>query len=455
MTTSSAYRRHREAERGLALQPVRIVHLGVGAFHRSHQAWYTHRVNQASVNGWGIAAFTGRSPAVAETLAAQDGLYHLVTRGPEADVIESVASLSEVHPGGDAAAWRAAVAAPATRVVTLTITEKGYRLAGEGPDLGDPDVSADIELLRRWTSTAPLPSTAPARLVDGLLARRAAGGGPLAIASCDNLPANGDVTRSVVRAIADAVDPSLATWIDANVRFPSSVVDRITPASALSPIAFSAGLDDVAPVVAEPHSEWVLVDDFPGGRPAWETVGVRFVSDVRPYEERKLWMLNGAHTLLAVVGRARGLETVAAAIADPVCSALVEQLWDDAAALIDLPDGDLVDYRASLRERFGNARLDHRLEQIAVDADTKIGVRILPLLDGARAAGRGLSAAAVEVVAAWMFTHPAATDAAQTLSQLGGSREAADPEIVDAVRSRLAALRADELRAAENTGGHR
>ncbi|MBF4590541.1 mannitol dehydrogenase family protein [Curtobacterium sp. VKM Ac-1395] len=352
-----------------------IVHLGIGAFARAHLAWYTQH---ASGQPWGITAFTGRSPAVAEALAAQDGRYTLVTRAADGDTAEVVDVVVAAHPGSDDTAWTAALASPDTAVVTLTVTEQGYR---PGSDV-------------------------PVRLVAGLDARRHADAGPVTLLSLDNLTHNGDVLRQAVR---DAVtDPALQDWIDATVTFPSSMVDRITPATTEDDVAALAGLPgaldgDRVPVVTEPFTEWVVEDAFAGERPAWETAGARVVDDVTPYEQRKLWLLNGSHSLLAYLGLLLGHETVERAMADPVCRSAVEALWDEAAQELALPADQVADARAALVERFANPRIRHTLVQIASGGSQKLPVRVVDVvrhrLDRDPAAGIGPGAATL--LAAW------------------------------------------------------
>ncbi len=246
--------------------------------------------------------------------------------------------------------------------------------------------------------------TVPARLVAGLAARRAADTGPTAVVSCDNLPDNGAVTARVVTDLAALLDPELAAWIRANVSFVTTMVDRITPATTSDDarcVVGQTGRADAAPVVTEPYTEWVLSGDFPGGRPAWDAAGARFVADVTPYEQRKLWLLNGGHSLLAYAGSARGHETVAQAVADPQCRRWLEQWWDEAARHLPLPADEITAYRVALVERWSNARIQHRLAQIAADGSAKLPVRILPVLRAERAAGR-MPAGAVRAVAAWI-----------------------------------------------------
>jgi fructuronate reductase len=353
-----------------------IVHLGVGAFARAHLAWYTAHTDGEA---WGITAFTGRAPGVADALTAQDCRYTLVTRSADRDDAAVLDTIVAAHPGGDDTAWRHAVASPETTVVTLTVTEQGYR---PGSDV-------------------------PARLVAGLDARRAAGAGRIALVSLDNLTHNGAVLRDAV--LEATTDDDLRDWIEANVAFPSSMVDRITPATTDADVADLAALPgalagDRVPVVTEPFAEWVLEDAFAGiDRPAWETAGVRIVGDVTPYEQRKLWLLNGSHSLLAFLGLQLGHETVASAMDDPVCRAAVEQLWDEAALELPLPDAEVAEARAALVERFANPRIRHTLRQIAAGGSQKLPVRVVDVvrhrLDRDPSAGIGQGAATA--IAAW------------------------------------------------------
>lgn len=386
--------------------PVRVVHLGLGAFHRAHQAWYTQRANDASDGeGWGIAAFTGRSPRAAEVLAAQDAVYTLVERGPGGDLAGVIQSVTSVHDGGDVDRWRGAMADPAVAVLTLTVTEAGYR-----PPSGDLD--ADLERLRSGAGAF----TAPGRIVDGLRARRDAGAGPLAVVSCDNLPHNGAVTSDAVSGLARRLDPALAAWIDDEISFVSTMVDRITPATTdadRETVLRLTGVDDAAPVVTEPFSEWVLSGAFPAGRPGWEAGGAQFVDDVEPFERRKLWLLNAGHSLLAYLGLLRGHATVAEAMADEQCSTALEALWQEARTELPFDDAAVDAALAALRDRFTNARIEHRLAQIATDGSQKLGPRILDPARSRLHAGREPGAAQAGVIAAWI------------LHLLGG--ESADP----------------------------
>ncbi|KAA9089110.1 mannitol dehydrogenase family protein [Microbacterium radiodurans] len=390
-------------DRGAAADraPVRIVHLGLGAFARAHQAWYTAEVDDA--NEWGIAAFTGRTAAVADLLSPQDGLFTLVERGPDGDRSTVVTSISEVISGDRVDLWDERIAAESTAVVTLTVTESGYRLLPDGsPDPGDEIVAADILALRS-ANGGQVPVSPLARLVRGLAARRRVGSGAIAVVPCDNIPGNGEYVRTGTLAFARAWDTHLADWIETFVSFVSTSVDRITPrttADDVRAVAARTGWHDAAPVITEPYSSWTLCGDFPAGRPAWERAGAVFTDDIAPFESRKLWLLNGAHTLLAHAGQLRGHGTVADAIADPGCAGAVERFWDEACA--HLPSHlDLPRYRSALLQRFGNSRIAHDLAQIEAESVTKLRVRIAPVALAELRAGR-TAAACADVFAAWV-----------------------------------------------------
>lgn len=379
--------------------PVRIVHLGLGGFFRAHQAWYTGAAPDSAQ--WGIAAFTGRSRALADQMSDQDGLYTLVVRGPDRDEMAVQTAVSAAHPGTDLDSWCAYLAKPEVAVVTLTVTEAAYRRHRDGGlNLDDPDVRTDIDAVRRGGGV----TTVPGRLVAGLAARRIAGAGPLAVVSCDNLPGNGEATARVVHDLAASAEPALSEWIAGTVSFVTTMVDRITPRTTpedVRAVAELTGHADAVPVVTEPFTEWVLSGDFPAGRPAWDAAGARFAGDITPHETRKLLLLNGGHSLLAYAGSARGHDTIAAAVADLVCRSWLDQWWDEAARYVPLPADDLAAYRAALLERFANPRIRHTLAQIAADGSQKLPIRVLPVLRGERAAGR-MAAGGVRVLAAWI-----------------------------------------------------
>jgi fructuronate reductase len=353
---------------------VGIVHLGIGAFHRAHQAVYTEDAIAAAGGDWGICGVTQRSPTVVDQLRPQDGLYTLAQRDGAGERLRVIGAVRELHwVGADPGAVLERMAAPATRVISLTVTEKGYHQdpATNRLALDSPDVAADL-------ADGGI-RTVVAQLARGLARRREANGGPVSVLCCDNLPDNGNVVRGLV---ADFVDRSpgcdgLGDWIAANVTFPSSMVDRITPASTeedLARIAGALGARDDGAVVTEPFTQWVIEDDFAAGRPAWEQAGAIMTGDVRPYEQIKLRLLNGAHSTMAA----------------------------DVAPTLAVPDGfDLGAYQAELLDRFANPALAHRTLQIAMDGSQKLPMRLLGTIRDRRRAGAQAPVATLGV-AAWM-----------------------------------------------------
>jgi fructuronate reductase len=352
-------------------RPVRAVHLGAGAFFRAHPAWYTEQAG----DGWGIAAVAPRSQRAVDDLGPQDGLYTLVTREPVGDAAEVVGTVTEVLAGAGTE-WLDRVADPDVAVVTLTITEAGYRA-------GSPTIAG---------------------LVEGLDRRLRAGGAALAVVSCDNVDSNGALLRD--RVIAAAADAGLRRFVTAACAFPATVVDRITPATGPGDLALVArllGREDHAAVVTEGFHEWVLQDRFPLGRPAWEAAGAVFVDDVTPYAARKLLLLNAGHTLLATVGARRGHRFVHEAVADPVVLDVLRGLWDEAVATMDAGTAaGTAAYREQTERRWHNARLPHALAQIGTDTSLKLRQRLAPTVATARDAGTG-SGAATLVLAAWVL----------------------------------------------------
>ena len=398
----SAPRLTRTAGQGRAAAPVRLVHLGLGNFFRAHQCWYTEHAPDAAE--WGFTAFTGRgSSPLVDQLNEQQGLYTLVSRARDADRFEVLASLSQAHAAADHDAWLRCFEAPGLAAVTITVTEAGYlRGADGGLDAGRPEVQADIQALRK--DPAGLVRTAPGRLVAGIAARRRAGAGPFALVPCDNTPGNGALAERVVRDLAELVDPGLVGWLEQSVAVVSTMVDRITPRASpddVRTVLDRTGFDDRCPVVTEPFREWVLSGAFPAGRPRWQDAGATFTDDVTPYEHRKLWLLNGAHSLLAYAGSIRGHQTVAGAAADQTCRSWVQEWWATASPHLNQPAADVAAYRAALGERFANTRMHDRLDRIAADGSQKLPIRILPVLRAERAAGR-VPAGATRVLAAWV-----------------------------------------------------
>ena len=431
---------------------MRIVHFGLGNFHRAHQAWYT--AHAADAADWGIAALTGRRPDVARTLQSQGGLYTLVTRGVSQDRAEIVTSLVETIDGADIGRLIDRFEDPAVAVVTITVTEAGYRLQADGtPDPGDAELTADLGMVqaaaaRRATLRELNPTTMLGRLLTGLEARRRRGCAGLAIVSCDNLPANGRLVRTGVLHATRTIGAELHDWATAQLSFVSTSVDRITPRigdEERQALADRLDWSDASPVVTEPFHDWVLAGDFPAGRPRWEDAGARFVQDIEPWERRKLWLLNGAHTLLSLCGPLLGYRTVAQAINDPWLRSAVALLWDDAVG--QLPSGLAPDeYRAALLERFENPRIEHRLAQIAEDSTQKLRLRIVPvcladLHDGRVAQGGAFA------IAAWILAdQERLADPSRALAEL--EPDLAADEFTAAVHDSIAELRSRSVRAA-------
>jgi fructuronate reductase len=439
---------------------VRIVHVGLGAFHRAHQAWYTAHADPD--RRWGIAAFTGRSPEVAAVLERQNDVYTLLTRGAEGDHLETVESIVAAHDGGDTEMLRDYLSRPEVTVVTLTVTEKGYRRgSGRSLDFADPDIIADICALgEAFTDREDTPGaiangvlrTMPARLVWALDARRRAlPDSTITLIPCDNLDDNGSVLRSVLGDLAALISPPLSAWIDAQVDVVSTSVDRITPRTAaddIDAIAAREGIHDEALVVTEPFHSWILSGRIRADRPRWEDAGASFVSDIEPFEQRKLWMLNGAHSLLAYDGILRGHQTVAQAIADPECAALVHDLWDitqrhlGASARRAGVDLDLPAHRAALLERFANPAIEHRLRQIAADGSLKLRARIVEPVRRARAEGE-TGAAGIATVAVWARFVIAEVQAGRELDDIAAEELERRASAVDPGRALLDLLAPD------------
>jgi fructuronate reductase len=263
-------------------------------------------------------------------------------------------------------------------------------------------VRADIRALR--DDPAAGVQTAPARLAAGLWARHSAGAGPIAVVPCDNVPDNGSAVARVVRELAGEVSTEMQRAVEAAGSFVSTMVDRITPGTRdadRAAVTAATGWIDAAPVVTEPFSEWIMSGDFPAGRPDWEAAGARMVDDVAPFEQRKLWLLNGSHSLLAYCGSLLGHDTVDQASTDPDCRAWMQQWWDEAAAHLPLPAGEITQSRDALLRRYGNPRIGHLLVDIAADGSQKLPVRILPVLRAELAAGR-IPTGACRVVAGWI-----------------------------------------------------
>ena len=428
-----------------AAAPVKIVHLGVGNFHRAHQAWYT--AHSPDAKHWGIAAFTGRRTDMADALKPQDGLYTLITRGSEGDSFELIGALSAVHGAVEHEAYLDYLSRADVAIITITVTEAGYLRGADGHlDAGMDVIRTDLAALRS-DPRKPVASL-PARLVAGLVARRASGAAAASVLSCDNLPENGAVTKTVVQDFAALLDETLGDWINTYVDFATSMVDRITPGTTDEDRALVQQVCryvDAYPVPTEPYSEWVVSGDFPAGRPRWEDAGATLVDDVEPFERRNLWLLNGSHSMLAYAGSVRGHSTIDEAIADPACRTWVEMFWDEASRHLTLPASNLAEYRAALLTRFSNPRMADQLARIAADGSTKLVVRTVPTIRAERAAGRVPIGCATSV-AAWVLhlrglgapIKDAGAGAAQAAANAGDLPEAV-PRVLDTLEPGLGA----------------
>jgi fructuronate reductase len=405
-----------------------IVHLGLGAFHRAHQALYTDEAIAAAGGDWGIVGVSMRKPDVAEALRPQDGLYtvEILDAAPRYRIVGAVRQALTL--AAEPQKVLTALAAPGVRIVTLTVTEKGYCLDAAGAlDLAHPDIIHDL-------AHPDAPRSAIGVLAAGLARRTAAGAAPVTVISCDNLADNGARLAAAVQAFAAQAHPGLAPQLGAAASFPQAMVDSIAPATTAASrarVAAALGLADEASVQREAFSQWVIEDRFAGPRPAWEQVGVELVADVAPYRRLKLHVLNAAHSALAYLGLLRGRTLVREAIADPQLAAFLDALVasEIAPALPDLP---VADYWAGVRRRFANPAVDHRLDQIAQDGPQKLAQRIFPLLIANARAGRS-TARLGAVVRAWMDW---------TAEAAGRRPDLADPALFPAEIRADAALRA-------------
>jgi len=383
-----------------------IAHIGVGGFHRAHQAAYTDALmNTGEGLEWGICGIGTRAEerAMRDALAAQDYLYTLVELddrpNTEVRVIGSIRDMLLVGEDGSEAVV-ARLADPTIRIVSLTITEGGYCMDDSTGEFNAklPHIQHDLENPRTPISVFGL-------LCAALAKRRGQGLPAFTVMSCDNLPHNGDVTRKATLAFAGLVDADLAGWIERNVSFPNAMVDRITPMTSAAhrqDLERQHGLDDAWPVVCEPFVQWVLEDRFVAGRPAWEKVGVQFTDDVSPYEEMKIKLLNGSHLALTYLGFLRGYRFVHETMADPLFVEYIRRYMDEDVTpqLAPVPGIDLARYKQTLIERFSNRAIADQLERVCSDGSSKFPKFSVPTIDRLIADNAGLDRAAL-VVAAW------------------------------------------------------
>lgn len=387
-----------------------IVHIGLGGFHRAHQAPVFQSLAEQGDLRWGVVGASLRSPSVRDALVPQDLLYTLaIDDGANRKVSVLNVIRDAIVAPEDPSRLIDAIAAPDTHVVTITVTEKGYKLdpASGLLAINDNDVASDLAGLSA-------PKTMPGYLVAGLRYRRERGLPPITLISCDNLAGNGPKLRSSVTEIARAHDASLAAWIEEECAFPATMVDRIVPATTSSDIeamAAQLGIIDRATVRTEPFTQWVIEDRFAGPRPHFEAAGVQIANDIAPWEQAKLRLLNGAHSAMAYLGLLAGIETVDRFVAEPWSTAFVRSLWREIGSTLEATPGlDVAQYQDVLMRRFSNSALGHRSQQIAMDGSQKLPQRLVRPACDILEAGRSPSAIAL-VVAAWIRCQSGRTDA--------------------------------------------
>ena len=399
---------------------VGIVHLGIGAFHRAHQEVYTDTVLAGGNTEWGFCGVDLLGPEVRDKLAAQDFLYTVATQSVEGQSLRVIGALREMLVGPeDPEALLMRMCDPAIRIVSVTATEKGYchDPASGKLNFEHPGIKADLV-------SPDQPTTVIGYIATALRRRREAGTQPFTVMSCDNLFQNGKIARMAVISFAEALDVEFGKWVADNVAFPCTMVDRITPTTTSDDIArvgSALGVDDAWPVVCEPFKQWVVENNFPTGRPAWEEAGAEVVDDVEPFEFMKLRLLNGSHSALSYLGSLAGYETIAACMRDPAYVNFMRAMMnEEITSTLDMPQGvDVGAYKDSLVERFTNRAIKHRTAQIAMDGSQKLPNRICGPVRERLAAGGSIGHLAL-VVAAWMRY-------ATGIDEKGNSFEVADP----------------------------
>lgn len=407
-----------------------IVHVGVGGFHRAHEAYYTDLLlEQTGSKDWGICGVGLREAdrKMAEVLKSQDYLYSMLVKHPdgktEAKVIGSI--IDFLLSVDDPAAVIDKMAHPDTHIVSLTITEGGYNFnAATGEfNFENPDVVHDL-------ANPDSPRLIFGYLTAALKKRRAAGLPPFTVQSCDNVQHNGDMAKKMLLSFAGKQDPELAAWIEAEVRFPNAMVDRITPVTTeadISALKDEFGLVDGWPVTCEPFCQWVIEDNFSCGRPKWEEVGAQFVPDVTPYEKMKIRLLNAGHSVLGLLGSIHGHETIDGAVSDPLFGKYLRAFMDkEATGVLDAVEGiDLSAYKDSLIYRFSNPAIKDSLARICLASSAKLPKFLISTIHENLAAGGSIDYATL-VIAAWAY-----------YSDKGESRHGVALDIVDDMKDEL------------------
>jgi mannitol 2-dehydrogenase len=407
-----------------------IMHIGVGGFHRSHEAYYTDRLmNETGANEWGICGVGLRDAdrKIGNILAKQDYLYTLIIKHPNGKIESRViGSIIDFMLGCDAPeAVITRMASDETKIVSLTITEGGYNFnAATGEfDCKNPGVKHDL-------TNPEKPQTVFGFLTAALRKRRAAGLPAFTIQSCDNIQHNGDMARKVLLTFAEKQDPELATWIADEVSFPNAMVDRITPVTTPADIQYlntELGLKDEWPVTCEPFIQWVIEDNFSNGRPAWENVGAQFVPNVTPYETMKIRLLNAGHSTLGLLGSLHGHQTIDECVNDKLFATYLRRFMDFEATPILSPVGgiDLDNYKDCLIERFGNPNIKDNLARICLESSSKLPKFLIATIKENLASGGSIEYATL-VIAAWCY-----------YSDKGTNEQGTQLDIVDAMKTEL------------------
>lgn len=382
-----------------------IVHVGIGGFHRAHQAYYTDQLlHHKEIKGWGICgvALLASDDKIFNTLKEQDGLYTLIVKELDGSLTKRViGSIVEYlfAPENPVKVIKK-MANRDIKIITLTITEGGYNYneATNEFDFNNPLIKYDLE-------NAQTPKTIFGYLTQALKLRKENGTSGCAIQSCDNIQENGHHTKKMLLSYVEKAEPNLALWIESHVSFPNSMVDRITPVTAASDISNlkeTSGIEDAWPVVCEPFIQWVIEDDFIAGRPAWETVGAQFVDDVVPYEKMKLSLLNAGHSVLGILGALLGYTTIDEVVNNANISTFLRNYLDNEVTptLGKLEGVNLENYKQSLIERFGNVYIKDQVERICSYSSAKIPIFVMPTIN-AQLAQNGSVKLAAFVIAAW------------------------------------------------------
>lgn len=382
-----------------------IVHVGIGGFHRAHQAYYTDQLlHDESITDWGICgvALLDYDAKIYNCLKEQDGLYTLIVKELDGSLTKRIIGsiVDYLFAPENPLAVIERMANSDVKIITLTITEGGYN---RNEATGEFDFNS--QLINHDFENPLTPKTIFGYLTQALKLRKERGLMGCTIQSCDNIQGNGHIAKKMLLSYVQKAEPELVSWIEANVSFPNSMVDRITPVTASSDITNlkeTLGIEDSWPVVCEPFIQWVIEDDFITGRPAWEQVGAQFVEDVAPYEKMKLSLLNAGHSVLGILGALIGYQTIDEAVNDSAISSFLRMYMDNEVTpnLQDLKGINLRSYKASLIERFGNVYIKDQIDRICSESSAKIPIFILPTVS-AQLKQNGSIEHAAFVIAAW------------------------------------------------------